>query len=349
MYQMVTSGLTPAHPHSLAALLDEPLTRTLDHPTPNRQSQSLVLRIVDMIPRPLQVRLQRSQSLPCGVRHALDRQGLDQVCQDPVRLAMPQPVPCPAKPPTRLRGAAVQPGRRPFPQGLHGGVTVQDAHGSGRSTPILQPPPAPCTIAAPDHLGGRAEALAHGFKPQPGLERIAIPHDRHPPTLAEPGDDLAGARAMLAPAGQPPHFACGPSGLPRRLAARRAPWDPHPIGAHDQGGGGKSGRQRRWRRQVAWRQSVHVLLEGLHRLWTSRLPPPPPRWWTDRAPTVPAQHAGGGRTRHKDRPGTAQRLARPAGPLLRLHSQGLIHGGHRWRLAPVRTPSNPSPPLDWPT
>src|SRR4029453_823711 len=112
---MVKASLTPAHPHSLEALLDEPLTRTLDHPTPNRQSQSLVLRIVDMLPMPLQVRIQRSQSIPCRVRQALDRQGLDKVCQDPVWLAMPQPMPCPAKPPTRLGGAAVQPGRRSLP------------------------------------------------------------------------------------------------------------------------------------------------------------------------------------------------------------------------------------------
>src|SRR5262244_3793105 len=104
---MVKTVLTPAHPHSLETLLDEPLTRTLDHPTPNRQSPLLVLRIVDMIPVPLQVRIQRRQRIPCGGRQALDLQGFDQVGQDPVWLAMPQPVPCPAKPPTRPGGAAV--------------------------------------------------------------------------------------------------------------------------------------------------------------------------------------------------------------------------------------------------
>src|SRR4030095_6351268 len=111
---MVKASLTPAHPHSLEALLDEPLPRTLDHPTPHRQSQSLVLRIVDMIPMPLQGCIQCHQSIPCGVRQALDLQGLAKVCQDPIRLAMPQPVPCPATPPTRLGGAAVEPGRRPL-------------------------------------------------------------------------------------------------------------------------------------------------------------------------------------------------------------------------------------------
>jgi hypothetical protein len=29
---------------------------------------------------------------------------------------------------------------------------------------------------------------------------------------------------------------------------------------------------------------------------------------------------------------------------MRLHSQGLIQGGHLWRLAPVGAPSDPSPP-----
>src|SRR6266568_8316513 len=186
MYQMVKSSLTPAHPHSLEALLDEPLTRTLDHPTPNRQAQSLVLRLVDMIPMPLQVRIQRSQRIPCGVRQALDLQSLDKVCQDPVRLAMPQPVPCPAKPPTRLGSAAVEPGRRPLPEVLHGVVKVQDAHGRGRQTLLIQPPQAPCAITEPDHLGGRADALAHGCKPQTRLQRLDIPQDRHQPTLVEP-------------------------------------------------------------------------------------------------------------------------------------------------------------------
>src|SRR5262245_9694412 len=333
---MVKSGLTPAYPHSLEALLDEPLTRTLDHPTPNRQSQSLVLRIVDMIPMPLQVRIQCHQSIPCGVRQALDLQGLAKVCQDPIRLAMPPPVSCPAKPPTRLGGAAVEPSRRPLPEVLHSVVKVQDAHGRGRQTLIIQPPQAAGTITEPDHLGGRADALAHGFQPQTRLERIDIPQDRHQPTLAEPGDDLAGARAMLAQAGQHSHCDFVPSGLPRRLAAYRAKRDHHPIGAPDQGGGGQIGRQRLWRRQVAWPQSVQVLLECLHHVWSSRLHPPPHRLWTDSAPTIPAQQAGGSRKRHKDRQGTAQRLEFPAGPLMRLHSQGLIQGGHLWGHRPTR-------------
>ena len=228
-------------------------------------------------------------------------------------------------------------------------VKVQDAHGRGRQTLLIQPPQAPCAITEPDHLGGRADALAHGFQPHTRLERLDIPQDRHQPTLVEPGDDLAGARAMLAQAGQHPHFDFVPSCLPRRLAARRATRDHHPIGAHDQGGGGTIGRQRLRLRQVALRQSVHVLLEGLHRLLASRLHPPPHRLWTDRATAGPAQQAGCGRKRHKDRQSTAQRLELPAGPLMRLHSQGLIQGGHLRRLAPVGTPSDPSPPLDWPT
>jgi hypothetical protein len=75
---------------------------------------------------------------------------------------------------------------------------------------------------------------------------------------------------------------------------------------------------------------------------------PPPRLWTDRATAGPAQQAGGGRKRHNDRPGTAQSLELPAGPLRRRHAQGLIPGGHLRRLAPVGTPSDPAPPLDGP-
>ena len=137
---MVKSVSLPAHPHSLEALLDEPFTRTLDHSAPHRQTQVFVLRIVDMIPVPLQVRIQRRQRIPRGGRQALDRQGLDQVGQDPVRLAMPQPVPGPAKPPTRPGGAAVQPSRRPLPQVLHRVVKVQDAHSNRRQLLLIQPP-----------------------------------------------------------------------------------------------------------------------------------------------------------------------------------------------------------------
>src|SRR6266851_9878177 len=112
---MVKARLTPPHSNTLETLLDEPFTGTLDPATPNRQSQVLVVRIVDMIPVPLQVRIQRHHGVSCGVRQALDLQGLDQVGHDPVRLAMPQTVSGPAKPPPRLRGTAVQPGRRPLP------------------------------------------------------------------------------------------------------------------------------------------------------------------------------------------------------------------------------------------
>ena len=93
---------------------------------------------------------------------------------------------------------------------------------------------------------------------------------------------------------------------------------------------------------------MQVLLECLHRLLTRRLHPSPHRLWTDNAPTVPAQQAGCSRKRHKDRQGTAQRLELPTAPLMRLYAQGLIQGGHLGRLTPMGTPSDPSPPLDWP-
>ena len=45
-------------------------------------------------------------------------------------------------------------------------------------------------------------------------------------------------------------------------------------------------------------------------------------------PTVPAQQRRRRGKRHKDGQGTAQGLELPAGPLMRLHPQGLIQGGH---------------------
>src|SRR5207245_11097714 len=63
----------------------------------------------------------------------------------------------------------------------------------------------------PDHLGGRADALAHACQPQTRLERLDIPQDCHQPTLAKPGDYdirhavLNGAPADLLPKRPGPH------------------------------------------------------------------------------------------------------------------------------------------------
>lgn len=170
---MVKAVLTPSHSHALETLLDEPCAGTFHHPAPHRQAQRLVLRIVDMIPVLPQVRMQCDQSMPRGVRPPLDLQPLDEVCQDPVRLAMAQPVPRPAKPPPRLGRADVQPGRRPLPQVLHGVVTVQDAHGRGRQPLIIEAPQAPGAITESHDLWGRVNALAYGFKlPVPPCDRL---------------------------------------------------------------------------------------------------------------------------------------------------------------------------------
>ena len=217
------------------------------------------------------------------------------------------------------------------------------AHGSSYSRPKPRAP----SLRQPT-WGAVLPALAHGCQPHTRRERLALPQDRHQPTLAQPGDDLAGARAMLAQAGQHPAFDFVPWGLPGRLTTRRAQRAHHPIGAYDQGRRGQLGRQRLRRRQVALRERMQVLLEGLQRLLTRRWQPSPHRLWTDKAPTVPAQQAGCSRQRHTDRQGTAQRLERPPAPLRRLYAQGLIHGGHLGRLTPLGTPSDPSPPLDGP-
>src|SRR5260370_41238422 len=92
----------------------------------------------------------------------LDIQGLDPVGHAPVRLAMPQTVSGPAKPPPRLRGTAVQPGRRPLPPRLPGGGKNQNAHGVGRAAPPPQPPTPPTAITPPDHLARPSDGPAHG-------------------------------------------------------------------------------------------------------------------------------------------------------------------------------------------
>jgi len=58
---MVKAVLTPAHPHPLKALLNEPFARTFDHAAAQRQSQRLVRLIVHMIAVPSQVRIDHRQ------------------------------------------------------------------------------------------------------------------------------------------------------------------------------------------------------------------------------------------------------------------------------------------------
>ena len=89
LQEMVETVLTPPHPDPFEALLDEPFAGTLYHPAAQRQPQLFVLGIVDMLAMPLQVGIHGAQRVPCCRRQPLHVQGIRQVCQDPIRLAMP--------------------------------------------------------------------------------------------------------------------------------------------------------------------------------------------------------------------------------------------------------------------
>ena len=103
---MVETILTPPHPDTLEALLDEPFARAFDHPTTQRQAQSLVCRIVDVLVVSLQLRIHPAQGIPGRVGQALHLQGVDQISQDAIGVAMPQAVSGPAEPSPRLGGAS---------------------------------------------------------------------------------------------------------------------------------------------------------------------------------------------------------------------------------------------------
>src|SRR6266566_8416212 len=88
----VDTVLTPPHPDPFEALLDEPFTGAFDHPRPQRQSQFLVPGIVDMSTVPIQIGIHRRQGMPRCIGQPLDVQGLGQVGEDPVGIAMTQAV-----------------------------------------------------------------------------------------------------------------------------------------------------------------------------------------------------------------------------------------------------------------
>ena len=80
----------------------------------------------------------------------------------------------------------------------------------------------------------------------------------------------------------------------------------------------------------------------------SGLHPTPHRARADHAATIPAQQPRRRSKRHTDRKRTAQKLAFPAGLLLRLHPQGLLQGRHLGAGTSVRTPSDAAAPAERP-
>src|SRR5438128_3452233 len=99
---------------------------------------------------------------------------------------MPQAVPCPAKPPAGLGRPPIQPGGRALPQLLHGVIKVQHAPCMAREALLKEAPQPAATVAEPNHVGGMHDALAHGFAPQPGTERLDVPQDGHETAVLQP-------------------------------------------------------------------------------------------------------------------------------------------------------------------
>src|SRR3954447_1289854 len=190
-HKMVEPVLTSSHPDPCKALLDEPLTGTFHHPSAQRQAQFLVSGIVDVCTVPLPIHLHRPQSLPCRVGYSLHVQGLGQVAQHPVGMAMAQAVPCPSDPSVCLGGASIAPGGCTLPEVLRRVVKGQDACRSPSTTLVKQAPHPSAPITEPDDLGSVPEALAQRCEPETRLEGFGIPYDGHEPTLRQPGDHLS--------------------------------------------------------------------------------------------------------------------------------------------------------------
>src|SRR2546423_15690705 len=120
MQEMVETLLTPPHPDALEPLLHKPFPRTFDHPAAQRQAQILLHGIVDVLTMPLQIRLHGPHCLPGCLRQSLDVSGIPPVGQHTVRHAVPQTVPCPAKPPACLGRPPLPPSCPPLPELLRG-------------------------------------------------------------------------------------------------------------------------------------------------------------------------------------------------------------------------------------
>jgi len=214
---------------------------------------------------------------------------------------------------------------------------------------LKQMPQSPCPITEPDHTGRVQDALAYGFEPQPRLEGLEITEDGHQPTLMQPGHDLAGARAMLAQAGQHAHFDLVPGRFALGVAALGSKRDHHPIGPYQEGSHREAGRQGLLGGKVSLGEGLQLLVELLHGPLASRLHPTPHGPWADGATAGPAQQPGRRGKRRKDGQGAPQGLDFVTGPLMRLHPQRLIQRSHLWDDTALGAASDPALPPDRPT
>ena len=108
------------------------------------------------------------------------------------------------------------------------------------------PPPAP-PVAEPDHAGCLQDALAHGFAPQSGTERLDVSQNGHKTAVLQPGDDVAQPGAMLAQAGEHAHFDFAPPDFPRGRTARGPKRYHHAIRPQGQGQGRQLSSSGLWR------------------------------------------------------------------------------------------------------
>jgi len=164
------------------------------------------------------------------------------------------------------------------------------------------------------------------------------------PALRQPGDHLAGPRAMLGYPSQHAHCDLAPADLALRGASLRSQWYHDTIGTQGQGQSRQGSGQWFRRRRAPLGHGVQFHLEVGHGLVASRLHPTPDRSGTDGAPDGPGQQPSRRGKRHKDREGTAQGLEFPAGALLRRPPEDLIQEGHLRDGAALRAAADPAFP-----
>ena len=190
------------------------------------------------------------------------------------------------------------------------------------------------------------DALAYSFAPQPGTERLDVPQDGHETAVLQPCDDVAQPCTMLAQAGEHAHFDFAPTYFPRGRTARRPKRHHHAVRPQGQGQGRQLNSQGLLRWRVPPGHGFEVLLEKSHRVVASRLDPAPHGTRAHQPPTVLPQQPRRRGEWHKDRERTTQQLEFTTGPLMRLHPQSLIEGGHLGDGTALGASSDTASPVD---
>lgn len=231
---MIEAILTPAHPCSFESLLDEPLARTLNHPTAKGKPELFEPGIIDVIAVLFEIVVEFGKSSTIRLGKLLHLRYSPDISQHSRWLAMAQEVASLAKPCSGLRSGPAKAGLCSFPHILCRMVEGQNPYGVAvKALPVDCPEPG-SSITDPDNLFGRAHSLSNRFKEHACTEPVLVSQHGNEPAVFEPGDLLALSTDLLDQTSKDAHLDLEANGLPLGSSAIGSKRSQNSIASHDQ-------------------------------------------------------------------------------------------------------------------